>query len=1101
MLKDTLLIILCCLCLSITQTNAAETLLVEQGQPRAEIVISEQPPRTTRLAAHELQYYIKKISSAKLNIVTKPSDNVPIRIFVGRSSHTDELGITDAGLKYGAYRIVSGKNWLALLGDDTNFTPIEPWPRNYRDISSGKMQKAWNSITGKHWGYPHSQLHKHYTGATTLFGTPDEQQVDKKGNINIWGYDERGSFNAVCGFLRSLGVRWYMPGEIGEIVPELKTIALPEIDQTIRPDFPLRTLNFRFGVYGRDAAMWAMRLGVRQPYGRQAAHGLDHMTHNEHTLTNHPLWFALYGGKRHNELENRLNQLCYSNEELFQETVRYARAQFDQFKMEVVSIMPPDGYTAICQCKLCEGKDTPEHGNRGALSDYVWEFVNRVAKEVRKTHPDKKISNCAYGTYTRPPQNIDKLEPNVQVIIVGGRRPTSEARDELRQLRKAWSTKTDNPIIIFENYPFTGRGFYLPAYIPRTIGESINATKGISHGEDIWLTMNFRENAIGYNHFLIYFTSRMYWGGKEQSAVKIFDEYCQLFYGPAAKEMRTFFSYCENHWREMEQDGAKANRALELFAVAKSKTNADSVYARRIKLIDNYLNGLRNKSVQLAQKRGPVSRLRLVSGSRGEITINGKLDDEPWQKCPTASTGRLRELQTGRQPIYGTSIKTNWIGNNLYFAIRCEDQKGNKPNVATTKNGDQALWYGDAVEILLETDSHSYYQIAVNPAGALIDLDRGTDRNNWFRWDSQAEVATHVADDHWTVEIRIPIVQDENDPLHQVIGHKPTQSLPWHINVCRQRIRKNGSEYSAFSPTGTTGFHQPMKFAHFHHGLSHQFDTDPTVTDYLIGSRAASDLMRKRKYKDALTTYMTLKSDKDTTDFQKSDALQYAARCARSLKDFDRANDIAEQIPLTSVAKTVQMENLLAQRKFDEVIQQFGDEDFAQWPFWQSGAGAFVRARAYVSMKTGDKAETDLQKALEYTSDRRIRTSILAMMGDNRELNLQKDDAALVAYRQNFESVGNIGAADEFRSVLGAARILRRQGKFDESLAALHRAKIQKLKGYWRHALQLGVGETLVAANRKDKALKVFQDILKDKSAAAGQRREAEEQIERIEQK
>lgn len=1096
MLKNTLLAILCSHCLWIVHANAADSLLVDQGQPRAEIVIREKPSRTTRLAAQELQNYIKKISDAKLKIVTKPTGEVPVTIFVGQSSYTEELGITAQGLKYGAYRIVSGKNWLVLIGDDTNFVPIEPWPRNHNDLASGKMQEAWNKITGAHWGYPHSQLYKHYSGSTSLFGTPREQTVDKNGDVNVWGFDERGSFNAVCGLLRSLGVRWYMPGEIGEIVPETKTIALPTIDQTVRPDFPLRTINFRFGVYGRDVAMWAMRLGVRQPYGRQAAHGLDHMTHNEHTLKNHPLWFALYGGKRHNQPGNRLNQLCYSNEELFQETVRYARAQLDHYQMDVVSIMPPDGYTAMCQCKLCAGKDTPENGYRGALSDYVWEFVNRVAKEVRKTHPDKKISNCAYGVYTQPPLNIDKLEPNVQVIIVGGRRPTSEAREELRLLREKWATKSDNPIIIFENYPFTGRGFYLPAFIPNTIGESINNTKGISRGEDIWLTMNFREDAIGYNHFQVYFTARMYWGGKDQSVLKIFDEYCQLFYGPAANEMRTFFKYCEDHWRAMEKESIHANRALELFAVAKSKVNDDSIYARRIKLIDNYLNGLRNKSKQLAQKRGPVSRLRLVSGSRGEIVIDGKLDDKPWEKCPTASTGRLRELQTGRQPIYGTSIKTHWSGNNLYFAIRCEDQKGNQLNVGTEKNGDQAIWYGDVVEILLETESHSYYQIAVNPAGALIDLDRGADRNNWFRWDSQAEVATHVADDHWTVEIRIPIIQDKNDPLHQVIGHKPTQSLPWHINVCRQRIRKNGSEYSAFSPTGTAGFHEPMKFAHFYHGLSHQFDADPSVTDYLIRSRAASTLMRKRKYKDALAIYMTLNSDKKTTEFQKSDALQHAARCARNLKDYAEAEKVVQQIPIAAVAKTAQMENLLAQRKFDEVIKQFGEENFTEWPFWQIGAGAFARATAYVRIKAGDKAETDLQTALEYTVDSRMRTNILFTLGNNREINLQNENAALTAYRQNFEDAGEIGGADEFRSVIGAAQILRRQGKYDESLKTLHRAKIAKLKGYWRHALLLGVGETLSAANRKDEARKAFQEVLNDNSTSAGQQRAAREQID-----
>ena len=444
--------------------------LVENGKPRAEIVIAADPPRTVHLAARDLQVYVDKITGAKLNIVSKPGTQ-PVKIYVGRSPHTDRLGITDEGLKYGAYRIASGPDWLVLIGQDSDFAPIEPWPRSYQDIRSGKMQAAWDKITGAQWGYMHSQLHKHYSGRNTWFWTEREEKTDKDGNVHAWTYDERGSFNAVCGFLRDLGVRCYMPGEIGEVLPKMPSIALPTVDKTVHPDFPMRILNFRPSVYGRDAMMWGFRLGVRQPYGRQAAHGLHGMTDNERTLKNHPDWFALYGGKRHNQTNVRNNQLCYSNEELLQEAVRFAQVQFDHFKMVAVSIMPPDGYTAICQCELCEGKESPELGERGRLSNYVWEFVNRVAREVRKTHPDKRISNCAYGIYTEPPRNIDELEPNVQVIIVGGRRPLQEDRDDLRRLRREWQKKTDRPLEIFENYPFTGRGWYLPAYMPKVLGE------------------------------------------------------------------------------------------------------------------------------------------------------------------------------------------------------------------------------------------------------------------------------------------------------------------------------------------------------------------------------------------------------------------------------------------------------------------------------------------------------------------------------------------------------------------------------------------------------------------------------------------------------
>ncbi|MEZ5433592.1 MAG: hypothetical protein R3F31_21005 [Verrucomicrobiales bacterium] len=89
---------------------------------------------------------------------------------------------------------------------------------------------------------------------------------------------------------------------------------------------------------------------------------------------------------------------------------------------------------------------------------------------------------------------------------------------------------------------------------------------------------------------------------------------------------------------------------------------------------------------------------------------------------------------------------------------------GEKPNNTSTNEDDSALWYGDVVEILLETESHSYYQIAISPSGVLTDLDRGAGKSLGFGWDSQAEVVTNIADGRWTIEIRIPVTEDENDP-------------------------------------------------------------------------------------------------------------------------------------------------------------------------------------------------------------------------------------------------------------------------------------------------------------------------------------------------
>ena len=1061
--------------LLINLVASAKSFIVKDGKAHAEIVLAEDAKRSTRFAARDLQVYLEKMSGAKLALVKKPSGKGLVKLFVGESAGTRALKLSVKGLEHGAYRLASGSDWLAFLGDDTDFVPTEPWAKRNTDRVTGKYQREWEKASGTPFGVPNGGMYKNRERMPAeLAREPDER---------YWTFDERGSFNAVCGFLNQLGVRWYLPGELGEVVPQRKTIPLPKLDTVMKPDFPLRQFNVRFSTASDPTTMWMMRLGTRNPYGLMVAHGMHTMTHNEHTLKNHPDWFALYGGKRAIKLGERLNHLCYSNPELFKATVKWARAQFDVYDYHSVSIMPPDAYGSICQCKLCEGKQIDEMGSRGKLSNHVWDFVNRVAKEVGKTHPQKKILCCAYGANTNPPTNIDKLEPNVQVMIVGGRRPRNtlpEQREAIAKLQAGWRAKTDNPLMVFENYPFSSRGFYLPAFVSKVQGDSINKLKGVSLGEDIWLSMrqDFDTVDVGFNHFQVYFTARAYWGGKAYDPVTELAEYCRLFYGPAGKQMQAFFEYCEPNYQAMEKDKAKVDRALALFDAAKAASPADSIYAKRLGLIDVFLNTLRSKSKLLGRKRGPVPYMRTVWEPKDPIVIDGKLDDQHWERHRKWSFGKLRELQTGAQPVFGTTVMSTWdhSGQNLYFAIRCDERPGEKLNVTSTRREDQAMWYGDCVEIHLETDSHSYYQIAVNPAGAVVDLDRATGRQ--FDWNSQAKVATHVADDHWTVEIRIPVTTDENDPLNFVTGRKPSVSLPWHFNVCRQRIRKHGAEYSAFSPTGTSGFHAPRKFALFYAGHSNKFDFDPEYVDYLVAGKAAEKLLRARKNEDALAAFTALAATEGATDFQQANALRRAASVARNLKDYAKAEELAERIPLPTVAKIVRMENLLAQRKHAELLQQFGKEDFLKWPFPQVGPAAFTRARAHLVMKNGTAAESDLQSALALTSDKRLRVSILANLGHNRETNLKDDVGALAAYRQNFESKERIGGSEELRSIQQAARILSRQGKHDYALQTLARIDAAKQTGSWGATTYAIQGDLLTTAGRKQEARSAYQNAL-----------------------
>ena len=1064
----------------------AETFLVVNGEPRAEIVIASDSQRSTRLAAYELQTSIARISGAKLTIVTTPTNNVPVQIYVGASPHLEKLGITAEGLKHGAYRIVSGGSWLALIGDDTEFEPKEPWGKNNNDVVNN-LQRRWEDVSGLPYGVVDRGLYHNRRRMPT--------ELAKQDNEYWWVYDERGSYNAVCGYLRSLGVRWYAPGPLGEILPKQDSIPLREIDKVTRPDFEIRQFYVRIGGTDEEVTRWICRLGLRMEYGLMVAHGMDHMTRPDKLKAEHPDWFALYGGKRDTDTRQKLNHLCYSNQELFRETVKWARAQFDVYDYPAVSIMPPDAYGSICQCHLCEGKEVEAMGSRGKLSNHVWDFANRVAKEIGKTHPHKLITCCAYGANTSPPTNIKKLEPNLQVLIVGGRRPRNtlpEQREEVRKLREGWLAKTDRPIIVFENYPFTSRGVYLPIFVARTIGESINATKGISRGEDIWTTApRLHDNSgMALDHFQIYFTARMWWGGKEADVGAMLDEYCRKFYGPAAgPQMLKFFDYCEAHYQSMETELEPIETALAMFDAAKAVVETGTPYAERVGMIDRYLEKLRAKAVQLSQGRGPVTAVRMVWDPREDILIDGKFDDEYWVRHREWSVARLREVQTGDTPLYGTSVMSAWHKGNLYFAIRCEERPGDKLNIATAKHEDQAVWYGDCVEIELATEAHSYYQIAVNPEGALCDLDRATGRQ--FDWSSQAEVATQIADDHWTVEIRIPVSEDENDPLNFVVGRKPSQSLPWHFNVCRQRIRENGSEYSAISPTGEMSFHKPLKFGHFYHGRHHVFEVDETVTDFIIEYRKADKLRSSGELAEAQAAFATLAGHKQANGYQISQALKKAADCARRQNDHQAAARFAERIPDKTIATTTHIENLSAERKWRDIVEDFGAVDLTGWPFTQIGPTALLRGRAWSVEQAGDRAEADFQLALENTTDTLARLAILNARAHNFETVLNDDARAINTWREITASKSHTNHYEFLEAIQGAARILTKQQKYDEAIAMHDLVARGSLRGPWFGTMMTARAETLAAAGRKAEAVKVYRAVIADTSTQPAHRQKA----------
>lgn len=780
--------------------SRADVTLVREGEAVSVIVIADDAHATTKLAAEELQTYLAKMSGATVPITTT-RDPYKTAIYVGESEATRELGLTVDELTDGAFRIAAGEDWLALLGRDTTFVPPKPYNSSNSDIE--RMLEEWDKVSGGTWGSPIVQVYKRFNR-----------------ELGIWNCSERSSFNAVCEFLRRQGVRWYYPGEMGEVVPQKATITVTPGNETVRPAFAMRNWHVaHFHVAPQEHILWTLRQGLNHGENVRGFGPIGHGTRVVHARKEmqeaHPEYYGLFGDQR-DTFYGGAGRPCLSSAGLLQENINYARAVFDVYDMPMVSVMPQDGYGNVCQCELCEGKGTPERGWFGGMSDYVFQFTEKVASEVYKTHPDHKISSFAYGTYLLPPETIDRFSPNVVLGIVQSRayRTDPERKQKLQDVRGRLLEQSENKLMIWDHYLHSREksAFHgLPVYYPHAIADDLRELEGKSYGDFIEVSFGrgLAIHAPIFNHLNLWVTARLYWDPQADLDTML-AEYYEQMWGPAAAEMKELVDYSEANFVKMPKDPELLGEAIKRLDALLAAAPADTPYAQRAAELSDYLKPMRELRERLLHGRDDAMEVRALNRPpRFELTFDGNLDDPFWANLPSYP---FRNIETGELPPHTGSTQLAWRDGMLHFAIRCNDLDMDTLTDAAKEFDDTNIWNGDCIELLIETQSHSYYQIVISPDGNVTDLDRQNGIS--MGWTSDIEVRTQRHNDGWTIEARLPVAPPEQtDPNNLVLGRLPTQTHPWYINVCRQRKRGQDRQWTAISPTATGHFHVPLKFA------------------------------------------------------------------------------------------------------------------------------------------------------------------------------------------------------------------------------------------------------------------------------------------------
>jgi len=128
----------------------------------------------------------------------------------------------------------------------------------------------------------------------------------------------------------------------------------------------------------------------------------------------------------------------------------------------------------------------------------------------------------------------------------------------------------------------------------------------------------------------------------------------------------------------------------------------------------------------------PLSKYSCYRAS-GEITIDGKLDEDAWQAAP--ETGNFL-LYSGKEesPAY-TNAKMLWDEEYLYISFACEDAD----LYATMKERDEPLWSQDVVEVFIMEQSLGqghFVEYEVSPIGTVFDMYLIVPLEGFLEWNS-----------------------------------------------------------------------------------------------------------------------------------------------------------------------------------------------------------------------------------------------------------------------------------------------------------------------------------------------------------------------------
>ena len=801
--------------------------LVRDGKPAATIVMAGKPTRSAQLATAELQYHVRKITGATLPIVSDGEAVEGTRILVGHSKATAALGLTNDAFEPQEYAIRFLPKTLVLVGRDK----LDYGKLDYND------GKTFPSRPG--------------SSAPAVYGAPQPRWFE---------FDDQATCYAVYDFLeRYCGVRWYLPTELGLVCPETGTLRVTGTEVRRRPAMDYRYMNMGYqfpadlagdplggsrlvNMSWREQCLFysRMRMGGK---AFESAHSLSgyyrRFLEDDGSGTfeeRHPEYFARGYGEQRPERR----QMCFTDRALVEQVARDARDFFDgkgdkdgAWNHGDSFFIGPIDNRSWCKCPNCR-KLIKKKSTRGSdryftdpATDYLAGFVNEVAREVGRTHPDKWIGYYDYGSYAFVPERV-KLEPNVWVsIVLDARnvwcRETQRFDDERLAAWAAESPERPKMLHLWYCFPAISGGsnwHVFPGFFAHSLVRQMKKYHeyGIA-GFTYESSKLRRQSSPILDQLACYLTFKLA-DDPTLDGNKLIDEFFERYYGPAAEPMQAFYEIVEkahsdpaNYPPDVVQltetiawgrlgTGPRMEELGRLMAAAKAAARTE-IEKQRVALFDR---AVWQRMLAGRQKYVRESRIRVKAAELQQAVVPrlpkplaardpAKLD---WSVAGTL--GQWRSL-IGEETTRKLDVRLAHDGSYLYLRLIEHLDPGTLLRIA-----DQ-VWDEDEWELFLaRSRGKPYRQMGVNANGVHIDLAYPAHAAA-DTWDSGAVVRSDTGSaDRWTVYIALPLAK------LLAGGVEPGQTI--YLNIIRSgggKVSTRLKEALAWNPT-LAGYHEPERF-------------------------------------------------------------------------------------------------------------------------------------------------------------------------------------------------------------------------------------------------------------------------------------------------